>query len=106
MACCLSWLAFTLKTKSFSSQIELSVGAIFGAIGNKYFVEATTPLTQILTKADLLNNLEIVVVLLNTFLIILMHKEKFKPGRWNLNRIFLLLSFVFTLLSVLLIIYV
>ena len=106
LACCLSWLAFTLKTKSFSSQIELSVGAIFGAIGNKYFVEATTPLTQILTKADLLNNLAIVVVLLNTFLIILMHKEKFKPGRWNLNRLFLLLSFAFTLLSVLLIIYV
>ena len=106
LACCLSWLAFTLKTKSFSSQIELSVGAIFGAIGNKYFVEATTPLTQILTKADLLNNLAIVVVLLNTFLIILMHKEKFKPGRWNLNRLFLLLSFVFTLLSVLLIIYI
>lgn len=106
LACCLSWLAFTLKTKSFSSQIELSVGAVFGAIGNKYFVEATTPLTQILTKADLLNNLAIVVVLLNTFLIILMHKEKFKPGRWNLNRIFLLLSFVFTLFSVLLIIYI
>ena len=59
LAFIISWLVFTVPKTDFGSRIDLSVGAIFGAIGNKYFVESTTPAIQVLTKADIINNLVI-----------------------------------------------
>lgn len=96
LSCCLSWIAFIVKRSAFSAQIEISIGAIFGAIGNKYFVEATTPLSQVLTKADLINNLAILIVLLNTFLLVLLNRNKLKvPFLNNLNNL-MFLSMAFT----------
>ena len=71
MAFIISWLVFTVHKTNFTSRIDLSVGAIFGAIGNKYFVESTTPAIQVLTKADIINNLVIFMVLINIIIIII-----------------------------------
>ena len=79
----ISWLVFTIPKRSFDARIELSVGAIFGAIGNKYFVESTTPAMQVLTKADIINNLVIMMVLFNIVLIILQKNNKINIGRFE-----------------------
>ena len=79
----ISWLVFIIPKRSFDARIELSVGAIFGAIGNKYFVESTTPAMQVLTKADIINNLVIMMVLLNIVLIILQKNNKINIGRFE-----------------------
>jgi len=82
----ISWLVFTIPKRDFGSRIELSVGAIFGAIGNKYFVESTTPALQVLTKADIINNLVILMVLFNIILIILQRSKKINVGKFENNK--------------------
>ena len=48
----------------------MSIGGIFGAVGNKYVVENTMPAIQVLTKADIINNMVIVFIILNIFIVI------------------------------------
>ena len=87
-------MAFLIPNKYFDSQISISVGAIFGAIGNKYFVESTTPAVQVLTKADLLNNLAILIVMLNIFFLVAKKSTKINLGFFekNLNPLFFSIS--------------
>lgn len=94
LACLISWMAFLIPNKYFDSQISISVGAIFGAIGNKYFVESTTPAVQVLTKADLLNNLAILIVMLNIFFLVAKKSTKINLGFFekNLNPLFFSIS--------------
>ena len=67
----ISWIVFLIPLKEFESRIGLSVGAIFGAIGNRYFVDSTMPNVQILTKADLLNSLILILLVFNILIVIL-----------------------------------
>ena len=66
----LSWFVFLIPTREFDAKAQLSVGAIFGAVGNKYFVDSAIA-SQVLTTADLINNVSITLVILNVLIMIL-----------------------------------
>ena len=76
----ISSLMFLLPKEEFESKITLAVGAIFGAIGNRYFVDSILPGIQVLTKADLISNLIIVMVAINVLAVILQRSQKIKFG--------------------------
>ena len=67
---------FLLPKEEFESKITLAVGAIFGAVGNRYFVDSTLPGIQVLTKADLISNLIILMVAINLLAVILQRSKK------------------------------
>ena len=52
------------------------MGAIFGAIGNRYFVDSVIPGVQVLTKADAISNLILLMVVFNILIMILQKSEK------------------------------
>ena len=105
LACLISWIAFLIPSEFFDSQISVSVGAIFGAIGNKYFVESTIPAVQILTKADILNNFAILIVLLNIFLLIARKSSIINLGVFEKKLNSLIISVLITIITVSVIIY-
>ena len=73
----ISCLVFLLPVgKEFESKITLGVGAIFGAIGNRYFVDSVLPGVQLFTKADAISNLIIFMVIVNILIMILQYSEK------------------------------
>ena len=83
----ISWMVFFITTKDFGSRVELSVGAIFGAVGNLSYVESIIPDVQVLTKADMLNNFVIFMIVFNILLIIIQKNDKiywkFFESNWN-----------------------
>ncbi len=102
----ISALAFLIPLSEFDPKIELSVGALFVAIGNMYFVEASLPNVMVLTKADLINNLIIIMIIVNILLLIVQRNKKVE---WNwyekgYNPIYFTSSILF-LLSALIIIW-
>jgi hypothetical protein len=80
----ISYLVFFIDPKYFETRITLSLGGIFGAVGNKYFVENSMPALQVLTKADLISNLVIVFIILNIFIVIAQHTSKI--SLWKLEK--------------------
>ena len=94
----ISYLVFFINPKYFETRITLSLGGIFGGVGNKYFVENSMPSLQVLTKADLINNLVIIFIILNIFIIIAQHTPKISIWKFKSNKfssIFILALFVF-----------
>jgi len=73
----LSWFVFLIPMSEFDAKSNLSVGAIFGAVGNKYFVDSAIS-SQVLTTADLINNLIITIVIFNILLMIYQKNKKLK----------------------------
>jgi|TARA_B110000238_G_scaffold57306_1_gene62627 hypothetical protein len=73
----LSWFVFLIPMSEFDAKSNLSVGAIFGAVGNKYFVDSAIS-SQVLTTADLINNLIIAVVIFNVLIMIYQKNNKLK----------------------------
>lgn len=95
----ISYLVFFINPTKFDTRITLSLGGIFGGVGNKYFVENTMPYVQVLTKADLINNLVILLIIVNIFIVIAQSTEKIKL-RWiekNTNAAILSLLLMFLL---------
>lgn len=88
----LSWLVFFIPLRDFSSRIELSIGAVFAAVGNKYFVDAATD-SQVLTVADLFNNIIILMVVINVALVIIKRNPSFKNEQLNNSESVAKLSF-------------
>lgn len=73
----ISCLIFLLPIKSrLESKINLGVGGIFGAIGNRYYVDSVLPEIQVFTKADAISNLVILMVFLNILVMVLQQSEK------------------------------
>lgn len=101
----ISFLVFFIDSSKFDTRITLSLGGIFGGVGNKYFVENTMPSIQILTKADLINNLIILLIILNIFIVIGQSTNKIKLGWIESNRNAAFLSLAFLLVSNYLIIF-
>ena len=58
----------------------MTVGGIFGAIGNRYFVDSSIPSVQILTKADMINNMILLLLVLNIFIVIVQNNDKINLG--------------------------
>lgn len=95
----ISYLVFFIDNRLFETRITLSLGGIFGAVGNKYFVESSMPEIQVLTKADLINNLIIFLIIMNIFLVIAQQQKNLNVGILEDNRnaaIFMLLIFIAT----------
>ena len=83
LAFIMSLSAFTISKRNFPSRIDVSVGALFIAVGNKYFVESTTPMVQILTKADIINNISLLLIIMNVFFIISQHRKDINIGKFE-----------------------
>ena len=87
MAFLISWLVFFIPSKDFESRIELSVGAIFGAVGNRAYVESIMPDLQVFTKADMVNNLIIFLIIFNIIIIMIQRNKliqlEFFESNWN-----------------------
>jgi len=81
----ISFLVFFIDKEMFDTRITLSLGGIFGAVGNKYFVESSLPEVQVLTKADIINNLIIFLIIINIFIVIAQYRKIFKIGFLNNN---------------------
>jgi len=65
----LSLSVFYIPKGEFDAKSQLSVGAIFAAVGNKYFVDSNT-ISNVLTVADVINNAVIFLVIFNVFIMI------------------------------------
>ena len=73
----ISWLTFFIPRKEFDSRIALNIGAIFGAIGNRYFVDTSLASIQVnMTKSDIINYICIILLILNITLIIVQRNNK------------------------------
>ena len=72
----ISCLMFLIPFKEFESKVTLGVGAIFGAIGNRYFVDSTMPNVQVFTKADAVSNLILIMIIFNLLVMILQNSDK------------------------------
>ena len=90
----ISFLVYFIKPEFFETRITLSLGGIFGGVGNKYFVENTMPAIQVLTKADIINNLVIIFIIINIFIVIGQHMENINLGRLEKNKFSALLVFI------------
>ena len=98
----ISYLVLFIERKRFHSRITLSLGGVFGAIGNKYFVENSMPSIQVLTKADIINNLTVLFIVLNIFIVIAQNSKNIKIWKFENNYfsaivtiiLFLILNFI------------
>ena len=77
---------FLIPNKEFDSIISLTVGGIFGAIGNRYFVDSTIPAVQVLTKADMINNMILALLILNVLIVIVQKNNKINFGLLEQNK--------------------
>lgn len=93
------------KYQELESKVTLGVGAIFGGIGNRYFVDTSLQGVQVFTKADAVSNLIILMIMINILVMILQNsKFKFLPffqSKWN-SLIYSIYSFIIILLAILL----
>ena len=97
LAFIISWIVFLIPNEEFDSRISLTVGGIFGAIGNRYFVDSTIPAVQVLTKADMINNMILALLILNVLIVIVQKNNKINFGLLEQNKfamIFTGLAFV------------
>ena len=102
----ISYLVFFIPVKEFESRVTLSVGGIFGAVGNRYFVESFMPGVQVLTKADLINNLIITLIVMNIIIVIAQHNKKINFGILEQNRYSAIFSALLFIISNLIIVYI
>mgnify|MGYP001235327416 CR=1 FL=1 len=102
----ISYLVFFIPIKDFESRMTLSVGGIFGAVGNRYFVESFMPGVQVLTKADLINNLIILLIVMNIVIVIAQHNKKINFGFLERNRNSAIFSAILFIISNLIIVYI
>lgn len=72
----LSCFMFLIPKEEFEAKMSIAVGSIFGAIGNRYFVDSSLSGVQVLTKSDVISNLIIFMVALNVLAVILQRSKK------------------------------
>ena len=97
---------FFIPAKEFGSRISLAVGGIFGAIGNRYFVDSSLPVVQVLTKADIINNLILFLLILNILIVIFQKNKRYNIKFLGKNKnamiftgiLFLVLNFLIILI--------
>lgn len=65
----LSISVFYIPKKDFDSRSQIAIGAIFAAVGNKYFVDSST-ISNVMSVADIINNTIIFLVIMNVFIMI------------------------------------
>ena len=102
-----SLFMFLLPIKEeLESKFALALGAIFGAVGNKYFIASEISGIQVFTKADFISNLVIFMVVFNMLVMILQASDKtnFKYFQSTKNAlIFSSLAFIIMFLFIIII---
>lgn len=102
----ISCFIFLIPFKEFESRVTLAVGAIFGAIGNRYFVDSVMPTVQVFTKADAISNLIIFMVVFNILLMILQRSDKTFLNKLQDSKKSLICSlYIFTTLTLIIILW-
>ena len=82
------------------------MGGIFGAIGNRYFVDSTIPAVQVLTKADMINNMILALLILNVFIVIVQKNDKINLGILEKNKFAMIFTGIaFVILNTLIVIW-
>ena len=107
LAFILSISVFYIPREDFDARSQISVGAIFAAVGNKYFVDSST-VSNILTVSDIINNSIILLVIFNVFIMIAQRSNKL-DWKWlevDRNAVFLSSIFMFIVVILTLIIYI
>lgn len=99
----ISWMIFLVPKTQFESRTNIAVASIFGALGNKYFVEQSLPNVQVLMKADVINNLVIILIVLNILMMITQSNKKLKFLRIKSNKKIMVITGLIFILSNLLI---
>lgn len=93
------------KYKELESKVTLGVGAIFGGIGNRYFVDSSLEGVQVFTKADAVSNLIIFMIIFNILIMILQNSKYdfilFFQSKFN-SLAYSIYAFVVLLLGILL----
>ena len=102
----ISYLVFFIPIKDFESRMTLSVGGIFGAVGNRYFVDSFMPGVIVLTKSDLINNLIIALIVLNIIIVIAQHSKTINFGYLEKNSFSAKFSAIVFIISNLIIVYI
>ena len=74
LALILSVSVFYIPKGEFDAKSQISIGAVFAAVGNKYFVDSNN-ISNILTVADIINNAVIFLVIFNIFIMIAQRSE-------------------------------
>ena len=106
LAFLISWIVFLIPNKEFDSRISLTVGGIFGAIGNRYFVDSTIPAVQVLTKADMINNMILALLILNVFIVIVQKNDKINLGILEKNKFAMIFTGIaFVILNTLIVVW-
>ena len=73
----ISCLMFLLPiTEELESKFAIALGAIFGAVGNKYFIASELSGVQVFTKADFVSNFIILMVVINMLIMILQTSDR------------------------------
>ena len=73
----ISCLMFLLPiTEELESKFAIALGAIFGAVGNKYFIASELSGVQVFTKADFVSNFIILMVVVNMLIMILQTSDR------------------------------
>ena len=90
LAVIMSLSSFFIDKRNFGSRIDVAVGALFICVGNKYFVESVTPVVQILTKADIINNISLILIIFNVLIVIGQRRQsinlkKFEDSKFALK---------------------
>ena len=101
----ISWLAFFIPRKEFETRISLNLGAIFGAIGNRYFVDSSLANIQVMTKSDVINYICIILLVFNIILIIVQRNNKITWPFFEKSYNSLMFSAVLFTLLVLIVVY-
>jgi len=70
-----SALIFLIDKKELQPRVTLAVGAIFGGIGNRYFIDTVLPEVQVLTKADAISNFILFMIFFNIVIMVLQHTK-------------------------------
>lgn len=92
------------KYRELESKVSLGVGAIFGGVGNRYFVDSSLEDVQVFTKADAVSNLIILMIILNILIMILQNSRfnflPFFQSKWN-SMIYSIYAFTLLLIGIL-----
>lgn len=88
----ISWMIFLVPKIEFESRTNIAVASIFGSLGNKYFVEQSLPNVQVLMKADIINNLVILLIVFNILMMITQSNKKLKFLRIKSNKKVMVMS--------------
>ena len=88
-----------MRIGSFIHSYSKLMPEVHPKIFEEYFVENTMPAIQVLTKADLINNLVIIFIIINIFIVIGQHTKSINLKWFEKNKFAAITVFLLFILS-------